>query len=38
VYKTFESGCLTGDVGGKASTRKFSDNVIGHIKKLGSTL
>jgi 3-isopropylmalate dehydrogenase len=38
VYKTFESGCLTGDVGGKASTREFGDNVISHIKKLGSTL
>jgi 3-isopropylmalate dehydrogenase len=34
VYKTFEGGCLTSDVGGKASTREFSDQVISNIKKL----
>jgi len=34
LYKTFESGCLTSDVGGKASTREFGDLVISNIKKL----
>jgi 3-isopropylmalate dehydrogenase len=33
VYKTFESGCRTSDVGGKSSTREFADAVINEIKK-----
>jgi 3-isopropylmalate dehydrogenase len=38
VYKTFESGCRTSDVGGKASTREFGDEVIRNIKKFGSSV
>jgi 3-isopropylmalate dehydrogenase len=34
VYETFESGCLTADVGGKASTKEFTDAVIANIKRL----
>jgi 3-isopropylmalate dehydrogenase len=36
VYRTFEAGCLTSDVGGKASTREFGDGVISNIRKAAS--
>jgi 3-isopropylmalate dehydrogenase len=38
VYKTFESGCLTSDVGGKALTREFGNQVISNIRKLAPAI
>jgi isocitrate dehydrogenase (NAD+) len=33
IYKTYaERDCLTGDVGGKASTTEFAEAVIRHVR------